>query len=251
MRTNPDPLPIDEFLHELSEIRNSALADLHSGKFGAPVFLSNDNGTEADKRPEIIFLLQLGVYPEFRETHFLSRQIQRLRDVDLVYRIGEQIFDEAKHTKVLVDQLAKWGADPFVFWEEPIYQWSAAFDYMDKQVHPAEYFVGSNFIGEGLFLASIMAPMAKYDPETFQVYVDHIMPDEPRHIGIGQDIISRFCTTYDLQTSVRRVARTVAKQYCLGYEAAMQYAAAAKSGMDPAVIRDGNMGSLSLPKAAE
>jgi hypothetical protein len=109
---------------------------------------------------------------------------------------------------------------------------------MDKQTNPAEYFVGSNFIGEGLFLASIMAPMAKYDPETFQVYVEHIMPDEPRHIGIGKDIVAKYCTTAELQNSVRRVAKTVAKQYCIGYGAAMKFAAAAKAGQNPGEVRD-------------
>ncbi len=234
----PPPLPIDEFLHELAGIRSDALEAIKAGKYGLPVFLQNDKATEAQKRPEIIFLLQLGVYPEYRETHFLSRQIQRLDDVDLVYRIGEQIHDEARHTKVLVDELRRWGADPFTFWEEPIYQWSAAFDYMDKQTHPAEYFVGSNFIGEGLFLGSIMAPMAKFDPVTFQVYVEHIMPDEPRHIAIGKDIVAKYCTTRELQERVRRVASTVAKQYCLGFQAAMSFAGHAKAGGDPAEMRD-------------
>ena len=225
-------------MYELGQIRHNALEDIKAGKYGVPVFLQNEHATEAQKRPEIIFLMQLGVYPEYRETHFLSRQIQRLDDVDFVYRIGEQIHDEARHTKVLVDELKKWGADPMVFWDEPIYEWSAAFDYMDKQTHPAEYFVGSNFIGEGLFLGSIMAPMAKYDPETFQVYVEKIMPDEPRHINIGKDIIAKYCHTYDLQERVRKVAATVAKQYCLGFKAAMAYAAHAKSGQDPSLIRD-------------
>lgn len=241
MIASPAPLPTDQFLDELAHIRSKALADIHAGRYGLPVFLSNPEATEAQKRPEIIFLLQLGVYPELRETHFLSRQIQRLSDVDLVYRIGQQIFDEAKHTKVLVDQLKAWGADPLVFWDEPIYQWSAAFDYMDKQTHPAEYFVGSNFIGEGLFLASIMAPMAKHDPETFQVYVEHIMPDEPRHIGIGKDIVAKYCVTPDLQSRVRKVAINVAKQYCLGYEAAMKFAAFAKAGGNPSAMRDSSI----------
>ena len=235
---SPPPLPTDEFLHELSELRQCAIENLRDGKYGVPRFLANPDSTEAERRPEIIFLLQLGVYPEFRETHFLSRQIQRIDDVDLVYRIGEQIFDEAKHTKLLVDQLLTWGADPLPFWKEPIYHWSAAFDFMDKQTHPAEYFVGSNFIGEGLFLASLMAPMAKHDPETFNVYVEHIMPDEPRHIKIGQDIVARYCDTYDMQQRVLYVARTVAKQYCLGYAAAMRYAATAQAGKSPAELRD-------------
>ncbi|MER9456568.1 hypothetical protein [Mesorhizobium sp. M0478] len=238
MSVAPDPLPVEEFIAELSSIRDEALVGLREGRFGQPVFLANEHATEAHKRPEIIFLLQLGVYPEFRETHFLSRQIQRLDDVDLVYRVGQQIYDEAKHTKVLVDQLRKWGAPPLVFWDEPIYEWSAAFDYMDKQTNPAEYFVGSNFIGEGLFLASIMAPMAKYDPETFNVYVEQIMPDEPRHIGIGKDIVSKYCTTFALQRRVSHVARTVAKQYCLGFAAAMKYASAAKDGQNLSEVRD-------------
>ena len=238
MAATPNALPTDQFLHELGEIRSTALNDLRTGKYGLPIFLQNENATEAQKRPEIIFLLQLGVYPEYRETHFLSRQIQRLDDVDFIYRIGEQIFDEAKHTKVLVDQLRQWGADPFTFWEQPIIEWSGAFDYMDRQVHPAEYFVGSNFIGEGLFLGSIMAPMAKYDPETFRVYVEQIMPDEPRHINIGKDIVAKYCTTYELQERVRKVATVVAKQYCLGFEAAMNYANYAKKGNDPSEWRD-------------
>ena len=238
MAATPNALPVDQFLHELGEIRSIALNDLRNGKYGLPLFLQNENATEAQKRPEIIFLLQLGVYPEYRETHFLSRQIQRLDDVDFIYRVGEQIFDEAKHTKVLVDQLKEWGADPFPFWKEPIIEWSGSFDFMDRQTHPAEYFVGSNFIGEGLFLGSIMAPMAKFDPETFQVYVEHIMPDEPRHINIGKDIVAKYCTTYELQERVRFVATTVAKQYCLGFEAAMNYANFSKKGNDPAKWRD-------------
>lgn len=238
MSALPPPVPMDQFLEELSAIRNNALMDIKAGKYGAPVFLFNEKATEAQKRPEIVFLLQLGVYPEFRETHFLSRQIQRLNDVELVYRVGQQIFDEAKHTKVLVDQLVKWGAPPLIYWDEPIYEWSAAFDYMDKQTNPAEYFVGSNFIGEGLFLASIMAPMAKADPETFAVYVEHIMPDEPRHIGIGQDIVAKYCTNYELQQRVKRVASVVAKQYCIGFAAAMNFAAGAKDGKSPSDVRD-------------
>ena len=238
MTANPNPIPMDQFLNDLKELRQSAINDIRGGKYGVPKFMINKGTLEAAKRPEVIFLLQLGVYPEYRETHFLSRQIQRIDNVDLVYRIGEQIFDEAKHTKLLVDQLKVWGADPLPLWHEPIYHWSAAFDFMDKQTHPAEYFVGSNFIGEGLFLASLMAPMAEHDPETYQVYKEHIMPDEPRHIKIGQDIIAQYCNTFEMQQRVMKVAKIVTKQYCLGYAAAMKYAEHAKSGHDPCELRD-------------
>lgn len=238
MAASLPPVSVEVFLEELTALRTKAAHDLRAGVYGQPAFLANPDSTEARLRPEIIFLFQLGVYPEYRETHFLSRQVQRLDDVDLVYRIGQQIFDEAKHTKVLVDQLKEWGADPFPFWEQPIYQWSAAFDYMDKQTHPAEYFVGSNFIGEGLFLASLMAPMAQHDPDTFQIYVEQIMPDEPRHIAIGKDIVAKYCTTFEMQQRVRRVAATVAKQYCMGFAAAMQFATHAKNGGSPAELRD-------------
>lgn len=234
----PDPLPIDEFIHEMAHIRKNAVKDIMNGKYGPPPFSTGEQ-PEASKRPEVIFFLQLGVYPEWRETHFLSRQIQRLDDANFVYRIGRQIYDEAKHTKVLRDQLMAWGADPDRFWEQPIYQWSAAFDYMDKLTHPAEYFACSNFIGEGLFLPTIMKPMEKYDPETFAVYVEHIMPDEPRHIGIGRDIIAEYCRTYDMQERVRRAANILAKQYCIGYEAASLFANRARQGDDPGELRDG------------
>lgn len=239
MNNFAEALSSEEFLEELKGIRQSALDDITSGKFGAPSFLRNGGATEAKKRPEIIFLLQLGVYPEFRETQVLAKQIQRLDDVNLVHRIAQQIADEAKHTKVLVDQLEKWGAEPLAYWHEPIYQWSASFDYMDKLTSPIEYFAGSNFIGEGLFLPTIMAPMAKHDPEAFAVYIEHILPDEPSHIKIGRDVILKYCTSADIQQRVRRVAKTVAKQYCLGYEAAMKFAShASETGLDPSPLRD-------------
>ncbi len=239
MEDNAEALPVEAFLEELKQIRAQAINDITAGKYGTPSFLLRKDMTEAKKRPEIIFLMQLGIYPEFRETQVLARQIQRLDDVDLIFRIAQQIADEAKHTKVLVDQLKAWGAEPLAYWHEPIYQWSASFDYMDKLATPVEYFAGSNFIGEGLFLPTIMAPMAKHDPETFAVYVEHILPDEPSHIKIGRDVILKYCTTAAVQDRVRRVAKTVAKQYCLGYEAAMKYAAyAAESGGDPASLRD-------------
>jgi hypothetical protein len=238
MNAQPDALPPEEFLHEMERVREGAINDIMQGKYGRPPFMK-DSTTEAKLRPEVIFFLQLGVYPEWREVHFLSRQIQRLDDADLVYRVGEQIFDEAKHTKLLRDQLITWGADPDRFWYQPIPQWSSAFDFMDKFAHPAEYFACSNFIGEGLFLPSIMLPMSKFDPETFAVYVEQIMPDEPRHIKIGRDIILKFCTTHEMQQRVLRAAKDLAKQYCIGYEAAVKFAAGAKEGIDPEKLRDG------------
>jgi hypothetical protein len=241
MPATPDALSVDDFLAEMEGIRESAIQDILSGARGHPPFGGGGELTEAKKRPEVIFFVQLGVYPEWREVHFLSRQIQRLDDANLVYRIGQQIYDEAKHTKVLRDQLIEWGADPDRFWLEPIQQWSGAFDYMDKLTSPVEYFACSNFIGEGLFLPTIMKPMAKYDRETFNVYVEHIMPDEPRHIAIGRDIIAKYCTTAEVQNRVRRVAVTLAKQYVQGYEAACLFAARAKQGDDPGKLRDGKV----------
>src|SRR5690349_2251878 len=106
-----EPLPIDDFLQQMEEIREAAIRAIMSGQYGRPPFGGNELD-EARKRPEVIFFLQIGIYPEWREVHFLSRQIQRVDDADLVYRIGQQIFDEAKHTKVLRDQLISWGSDP-------------------------------------------------------------------------------------------------------------------------------------------
>jgi hypothetical protein len=236
----PDPMPIDEFLHKMECIRQNAIDRIERGEFGRPPF-GNDEMTEASKRPEVIFFLQLGIYPEWREVHFLSRQIQRLDDPGFVYRIGQQIYDEAKHTKVLWDQLVAWGAEPDRLWMQPIYQWSAAFDFMDKLTHPAEYFACSNFIGEGLFLPTIMRPMAKCDRETFAVYVEHIMPDEPRHIAIGRDVILQYCTTHDIQQRVLKAAEILAKQYSIGYEAANLFATRAKQGSDIEALRDGRV----------
>jgi hypothetical protein len=232
---------MDRFLEEMEGIREAAIQDILSGARGRPPFGGGAELTEVKKRPEVIFFVQLGVYPEWREVHFLSRQIQRLDDANLVYRIGQQIYDEAKHTKVLRDQLLEWGADPDRFWLEPIQQWSGAFDFMDKLTSPVEYFACSNFIGEGLFLPTIMKPMAKYDRDTFNVYVEQIMPDEPRHIAIGRDIIARYCTTAEVQDRVRRVATTLAKQYVIGYEAACLFASRAKEGDDPGKLRDGKV----------
>lgn len=237
MAAQPDPLPMEQFLHEMEEIRSSAIQDIMDGKYGRLPFAGQDT-TEAKKRPEVIFFMQLGVYPEWREVHFLSRQIQRLDDADLTCRIAHQIADEARHTKVLRDQLIEWGADPDRFWQEPIPQWSGAFDYMDKLTHPGEYFACSNFIGEGLFLHSVMRPMKQFDPDTWAVYVEHILPDEPRHIQIGRDIIVKYCTTYEMQERVRRAAKTLAKQYCIGYDVVTQLAGRAREDEDPAALRD-------------
>lgn len=238
MRDEQEALPIDDFLHELETIRGDAARSILGGKFGRPP-LDGVRDVEAAKRPEIIFLIQLGVYPEWRETHLLSRQIQRIDNHGLLRRVGQQIADETKHAAVLCEQLEKWGADPKRFYLEPIYEWSASFDYMDKLVHPAEYFATSNFIGEGLFLPTLLAPMAKYDRETFAVYVEQILPDEPSHVRIGRDFIYHYCKTAEMQNRVRRHAKIVAKQYCLGYEAAVRYAKGASEGKDPIEVRDG------------
>lgn len=232
-----EAVPIDEFLNELEEIRRNAAHTILSGKFGRPP-LGGVADVEAAKRPEIIFLIQLGVYPEWRESYLLARQIQRIDNHELLRRVGQQIADEAKHAAVLCAQLQEWGADPYRFYLEPIYEWSASFDYMDKLVHPAEYFATSNFIGEGLFLPTLLAPMAKYDKETFATYVEKILPDEPSHIRLGRDFIYLYCTNGAMQARVRRHAKIVAKQYCLGYEAAIRYACQAREGQDPMEVRD-------------
>lgn len=237
MKASPNPLPIDEFLEELQGVRASAAHAILTGRFGRPP-LGASPGGEASRRPEVVFLVQLGVYPEWRESHVLARQIQRIEDPHLLRRVGQQIADETKHAAVLCEQLEKWGADPRRFYLEPIYEWSASFDYMDKLTHPAEYFATSNFIGEGLFLPTLLAPMAKQDPETFTAYVEHILPDEPAHVRLGRDFIFHYCRSYEMQERVRHHARTVAKQYCLGYEAAVRYAAHASRGEDPIAVRD-------------
>lgn len=232
-----EAISVEDFIHELEGIRSNAAKSILAGKFGRPP-LGSVSDLEPAKRPEIIFLVQLGVYPEWRETHLLARQIQRIEDHRLLRRVGQQIADESKHAAVLCDQLEKWGADPKRFYLEPIYEWSASFDYMDKLIHPAEYFATSNFIGEGLFLPTLLAPMAKYDKETFAAYVEHVLPDEPAHVRIGRDFIYHYCKSGEMQARVRRHARTVAKQYCLGYEAAIRYANSAKAGIDPMDARD-------------
>ena len=237
MEKSLEAVPIDHFIQELESIRTSAARAILSGKFGRPPFGGVTN-VETAKRPEIIFLIQLGVYPEWRESHLLARQLQRIDEASLLRRVGQQIADETKHAAVLCAQLEKWGADPRRFYLEPIYEWSASFDYMDKLVHPAEYFATSNFIGEGLFLPTLLAPMAKFDPETFQAYVEYILPDEPSHVRIGADFILRYCKGADMQNRVRHHAKIVAKQYCLGYEAAIRYASGARAGLDPMEARD-------------
>lgn len=237
MADQAECVSVDVFLHELENIRSDAARSIFAGKYGRPP-LGGVADREPAKRPEIIFLVQLGVYPEWRETHLLARQIQRIEDYGLLRRVGQQIADEAKHAAVLCDQLEKWGADPRRFYLEPIYEWSASFDYMDKLTHPAEYFATSNFIGEGLFLPTLLAPMAKYDKDTFEAYVTHVLPDEPGHVRLGRDFIAKYCRTGEMQHRVRRHARVVAKQYCLGYEAAIRYANHACKGDDPMDVRD-------------
>jgi hypothetical protein len=230
-------LSVDDFLVELEAIRRAAAAAILGGRFGRPP-LANVEGVEAARRPEIIFLIQLGVYPEWRESHLLSRQLQRIDHPGLLRRVGQQIADETKHAAVLCEQLERWGADPRRFYLEPIYEWSASFDYMDKLIHPAEYFAVSNFIGEGLFLPTLLAPMAKHDPETFAVYVEQILPDEPSHVRLGRDFIHHYCRTAEMQQRVRAHAHIVTKQYCIGYEAAVRYATEAAAGVDPMARRD-------------
>lgn len=232
-----EPLPIDQFLHELSAIRSRAAKAILAGAFGRPP-LEGGPDTEAFRRPEIIFLLQLGVYPEWRESHLLARQLKHIDNPSLLRRVGQQIADETKHAEVLCSQLEAWGADPKRLYLEPIYEWSASFDYMDKLTTPAEYFAVSNFIGEGLFLPTLLAPMAKYDPETFAVYVEQILPDEPHHVRLGRDFIFHYCKDAEMQSRVRRHAEIVAKQYCIGFEAAIRYACHAASGRDPLAVRD-------------
>ncbi len=236
--TDPvEQLSVDDFLHEMEGIRSQAAKSILSGAYGRPP-LGQGQDIEAIRRPEVIFLIQLGVYPEWRESHLLARQIQRIDDYQLLRRVGQQIADEAKHAAVLCQQLTDWGADPKRFYLEPIYEWSASFDYMDKLIHPAEYFAVSNFIGEGLFLPTLLAPMAKHDRETFAVYVEHILPDEPAHVRLGRDFIFKYCKTGTMQQRVRQHAKVVAKQYCLGYKAAIDYASQAAAGQDPVRIRD-------------
>lgn len=232
-----EPISIDEFLAELKSIRSQAAKAILSGKFGLPPLGETDQ-SEASRRPEIIFLLQLGVYPEWRESHLLGRQIKHIDNPSLLRRVGQQIADETKHAAVLCAQLEEWGADPKKLYHEPIYEWSASFDYMDKLLTPVEYFAVSNFVGEGLFLPTLLAPMAKFDPETFAVYVEHILPDEPHHVRLGQDFIFHYCRDAQTQQRVRRHAKIVARQYCMGFEAAVKYSKIAASGVDPLTIRD-------------
>jgi len=241
MNTTQQPLPADEFVEEIKGIRDQAFKDISAGKYGTLSFLETAEAGPK-KPPEIVFLMQLGVYPEFRETQILARQLQRLDDIDLVFRVGKQIADEAKHAKVLIDQLKAWDVDPFAFWHEPIYQWSAAFDYMDKLATPVEYLAAANFVGEGLFVPTILIPITKHDPENFRVYTEHILPDEPYHITLGRDVILKYCTTFEMQERVRKVSQTIAKQYCIGYEAATKFATrCSQTGLDPGVLRDGRV----------
>ncbi len=200
-------------------MRQDAVSDILAGKYGRlPI---GNSAAKPEDRPEIVFLHQLGVYPEMREVDILPRRLSAFSDVDLRYRICQQLFEESKHAKLLRETLMVWNKDPDALWYEPIYEWACSFDFMDK-LDTITYWSCNNLIGEGLFLEAILVPMKKFEPLAFRTYVEKVMPDEGKHVALGRDLVARLAISDEDQMQVRAASEVIIRQFTHAYRVIVQ-----------------------------
>ena len=209
-------LPPKQFLAELEELKDEALADFSDGKFGRLAF--GDSARNPGNRPEVIALLKAMVYPERIAADILAKRIPAVQDLDIKARLAEQTAEELEHLEILRGMLSGWGHDPDEMWHSPLPELVKVFEYVDKLETLAEFFT-ANFIGESLLLSANLKVMRAVAPEAFAVYLDVSIPDEAKHVQLNRDAIMKYATSADLQERARIVARRLLNSFVEGYKA--------------------------------
>ncbi|HKG22788.1 MAG TPA: hypothetical protein VKC34_12885 [Blastocatellia bacterium] len=211
-----------QFLKEIEQMKDDALAGFSEGKFGELRF--GDKELRPEDRPQVIALLKAMVYPERIAADILSSRIPLIPDFDFKLRVAEQASEELQHLNILRGMLAEWGQDPDEMWENPLPELVKVFEYVGGLETLAEFFT-ANFIGESLLLNANLKVMRAVAPEAFSVYLDVSIPDEAKHIQLNREAIMHYATTAEAQDRARLVAGRLLDSFIEGYKAKLRFMA--------------------------
>jgi hypothetical protein len=204
------------FAMELDSMRQEMLDHVRSGQFGRLTF--GDPSIPPAQRPEVAAILKMLMYPERRVADVLAKRLSDISDLDMKERVAEQMLEEINHTQLLRRMLTQWGHDGDVPWTQPMPELVEIFDYIETLETLAEFF-STFLIGEGLFLSTYLDDMQLKDPKAFSPYLEAALADEPNHIQLASDGVTRYATTAELQAKTRKSAKHLLEMFLGGYQA--------------------------------
>jgi len=161
---------------------------------------------------QLIEFLQFQAYYERRAAEFIASWLPDTPELDIFVLLAQQVEDEAIHHQLHMKSLAKFGIhtlDDYEIepeWAEWIDQWYPSGDDTIERV------AAHNVTGELGALKSFEEAYDRVPPFVRETF-DRIMPDEKFHMGLGRQVINKYCVTEEQQQRVRdRVSHTLVLQ---------------------------------------
>lgn len=149
--------------------------------------------------------LTFAVYYEKAATSFIGGWMRSTQEPDAVVQFAHQIEDEANHFIWLRKHLLSFGIDAATF--KPPKEWALLMEeFYPGLDHLVERLAAHNIASETGALGFMEYNMDKF-PAEIQATVRKVARDEKFHVAIGKRLLSKYCTTAELQDRARGATR--------------------------------------------
>ncbi|MDD5542766.1 MAG: ferritin-like domain-containing protein [Acidobacteriia bacterium] len=190
-----------EFVEELHAANQKLLDRLRSTE-------ELSSGPEAGM--SIRNLLKIAMKNEIEATELAALWMPTTETIDIKMAWARQVGDEAKHYRLIQDRLRQLG-EPIDHFNPLAKGYTALFKFLSMLHGTVDRIAAAQFTREAIAVVKneqfIALCEAKGDPETARLYREIIQPDERFHFELGRNLLEKYATTDELQTSARMTAR--------------------------------------------
>ncbi|MFB7380483.1 hypothetical protein ACFC6U_24085 [Kitasatospora purpeofusca] len=146
-------------------------------------------------------------YNEIRGVDIIGRFIGRVPDLTLKILVGRQVGDEAKHAKHCRRRIEALGGSVIDY--RPSAEQLRFGDLLDEMAYPEEFFAAQQLTVETQSLKRNEKALARFDPETAEMFEKHINPDERFHARLGHLGLQVFARTTPAQDRARKACEVI------------------------------------------
>ncbi|MBS2964828.1 hypothetical protein KGA66_17355 [Actinocrinis puniceicyclus] len=146
-------------------------------------------------------------FNEIRGVDIIGRFIGRVPDLTLKVLVGRQVGDEAKHAKHCRRRIEALGGSVLDYRPSP--EQLRFGDLLDAMAYPEEFFAAQQLTVETQSLKRNEKALARFDPDTAEMFEKHINPDERFHARLGHLGLQVFARTTEAQDRARRAAEVI------------------------------------------
>ena len=171
---------------------------------------------------QIRYRMRQGVYNELRSVELLAAWIHYTGEREIRELLAGQLDDEHRHWQLLRKRLIDLGEDPDAY--HPLPEWEQLFDWLVAcRTRPTlERLAMFQFAGETQScegFETLIRLARDVDPETADVYLSTILPDEYRHAAIGRRALTLLADTAETQRIARDACREMNERIFAAYRA--------------------------------